>query len=495
MDAFVLFYLSSLAVTANRKFVGVITPDTWLTLLSTQPLRKYLFEHSRLKEVVDMYKPFPESKDTRCHIVILEKMENQQTTYSFDIKMVRPTYELEDIAYKKFYKFSKLTSSFLAENIEKGWHIYQSEKEFKFRSSMMRNSLILNLVAIVKYGLRTGENEKFVSENKILSIDIPLTAGHDLERYTFDWKPKYLKTTSDLPISYFGDEQKYPKIAIQYVRTNSTLPTARWLECTYLCSGFVCLNSLSFIFNPHKNYSLMFLLSLLNSFAMNRYYRLLYTDVNVKPAYLSTLPIRRMAFVTPEKEREKLATHAKERYRKGLEAFPDVLVFVEERLAKKHKPAPELIRKHNADPLNKDWQIPDGTPWEQSDIVHDILAFLAEQMIEMNKEKQTEIKGFLEWLERQCKARIDELKNKTRIKNYHKHSFEEFLDTLKNNVHNLQVNIDREFEERLKTEFEKSIAKLDPLKEKIEKTDWLIDQIVYKLYGLTEEEIKVVENK
>jgi len=33
------------------------------------------------------------------------------------------------------------------------------------------------------------------------------------------------------------------------------------------------------------------------------------------------------------------------------------------------------------------------------------------------------------------------------------------------------------------------------LKEKLRKTDWLIDQIVYKLYGLTEEEVKIVEGK
>jgi len=33
------------------------------------------------------------------------------------------------------------------------------------------------------------------------------------------------------------------------------------------------------------------------------------------------------------------------------------------------------------------------------------------------------------------------------------------------------------------------------LKEKLSKTHWLIDQIVYKLYGLTEEEIKIVEGK
>ena len=31
------------------------------------------------------------------------------------------------------------------------------------------------------------------------------------------------------------------------------------------------------------------------------------------------------------------------------------------------------------------------------------------------------------------------------------------------------------------------------LKEDIRKTDWLIDQIVYRLYGLKDEEIKVIE--
>jgi hypothetical protein len=33
------------------------------------------------------------------------------------------------------------------------------------------------------------------------------------------------------------------------------------------------------------------------------------------------------------------------------------------------------------------------------------------------------------------------------------------------------------------------------LKENLRKTNWLIDQIVYKLYDLTEEEIKIVEGK
>ena len=39
------------------------------------------------------------------------------------------------------------------------------------------------------------------------------------------------------------------------------------------------------------------------------------------------------------------------------------------------------------------------------------------------------------------------------------------------------------------------MSKLKPLLARIEATDWLIDQIVYKLYGLMEEEIVVVEGQ
>jgi hypothetical protein len=42
---------------------------------------------------------------------------------------------------------------------------------------------------------------------------------------------------------------------------------------------------------------------------------------------------------------------------------------------------------------------------------------------------------------------------------------------------------------------EESLHKVLPLKERLAKMDALIDAIVYRLYGLMEEEIKVVEGK
>jgi len=131
----------------------------------------------------------------------------------------------------------------------------------------------------------------------------------------------------------------------------------------------------------------------------------------------------------------------------------------------------------------------------QSDVVHDLLAFLAEQMIEMNKEKQTEAQGFLAWFERQIGAKIDDLANKTKLRAYFEHDIATLLDVLRQNSGKLEKKIARTAEEEIEREFTKSVDKLRPLLAKIAATDRLIDLIVYRLYGLNNEEVVVVEGR
>ena len=49
------------------------------------------------------------------------------------------------------------------------------------------------------------------------------------------------------------------------------------------------------------------------------------------------------------------------------------------------------------------------------------------------------------------------------------------------------------FQDDLRQEYEDSVATLGLLLARIEETDRLIDEIVYKLYGLTDEEIGIVD--
>jgi hypothetical protein len=130
----------------------------------------------------------------------------------------------------------------------------------------------------------------------------------------------------------------------------------------------------------------------------------------------------------------------------------------------------------------------------RSDTVHDFLAHLAEQMIELNKRKNEEIKGFLKWLEREIGCNIDDLIGKTVLKDYHEGDLVALLAVLKKNKPKLSIDpTNRKFQETLEKHLEESMAVLVPLKHKIEATDNLIDQLVYKLYRLTDAEIEIVE--
>jgi hypothetical protein len=72
--------------------------------------------------------------------------------------------------------------------------------------------------------------------------------------------------------------------------------------------------------------------------------------------------------------------------------------------------------------------------------------------------------------------------------------FNQLVELLKKDRNKVSINpLDRETQELLENQFTKSMSILEPLKARIKATDELIDEIVYKLYGLTEEEIKIVK--
>jgi len=132
-------------------------------------------------------------------------------------------------------------------------------------------------------------------------------------------------------------------------------------------------------------------------------------------------------------------------------------------------------------------------------------------MIELNKEKQAKIKEFLEWLEAELEVKpdkkgntgIEALTGKTKLKNYlgdyqkgeEALPFDEIWAILRKNKSRIERRLSASFMQEVKQAYEESLRNLHPIKEKLRLTDSLIDQIVYRLYGLTEDEIQVVEDR
>jgi hypothetical protein len=282
------------------------------------------------------------------------------------------------------------------------------------------------------------------------------------------------------------------------------------------------------VIKPDKdNYSPLFWVAVLNSKLQAHIYKLLSQEedrvfAEVKPANLRKLPIRRIHFKLVDAERNKfmgeigvlagaLVGNARELpLSRTANGFPYYKSSTYRSSALGQYIAVLLLQDAQGNILT----ITEGASGteERSDVVHDLLAVLAEQMIVLNKQKRAEIKRFLGWLEAQLEITsdkegrngIDSLPNKTTLQNYlgdyqkneEVQPWDSFFAVLHKNrrrfVNDYWV-VDDKFRPRIKAEYEKSLATLLPIKERLARTDALIDQIVYQLYGLTPAEIVVVE--
>ncbi len=114
------------------------------------------------------------------------------------------------------------------------------------------------------------------------------------------------------------------------------------------------------------------------------------------------------------------------------------------------------------------------------------LESIVNQMIQLKSNASKIENSFLSLL--QSKFTIDKLTKK--LQNWHELDYAAFLKELKKAKVQLSLSEEAEWMHY----FNEQKQKAQVLKAEIEKTDSEIDQMVYELYGLTEEEIKIVEN-
>ncbi len=90
------------------------------------------------------------------------------------------------------------------------------------------------------------------------------------------------------------------------------------------------------------------------------------------------------------------------------------------------------------------------------------------------------------------KGSVEDQKNKTKIKDFHESIFEGLLNILEKSK-TVPDPYPSNMKDTISDEFFTAVNILAPLKARSKATDSLIDQIVYRLYGLNNDEIAIVE--
>jgi len=383
----------------------------------------------------------------------------------------------------------------------------------------------------IYYGIKTGLNEAFVidrrtraaliaQDSKSAEIIKPFVVGKDIKRYQVDFQERYIILTKiGTPI------EQYPAIFAHLQRYQTKLETRwdkgnHWWElrsCDYYnafekpkiffpdiaigcqfaldTTGLYSTNTTYFI--PIENNQL-YLLALLNSSLVEFFFRSI--SAMIRGDYLrfftqsvAQIPIPHIPFTTPQEERtalfnEGLAFYTNQEYRQ-------LYAFVEARLH--HQPA-------------------------QCDVVHDLLAFLAEQMTSLKGHQAEKREDFLLtlegllpkaslqklgrlWTPLAVSAASDDIAAKLQAE------ANEVLGSLAAQTLDLSEHFGILEEEQWKwllkrrlrgtlnnlpelvkvyRTYQPPIAMLD---RHIKDTAQTIDQITYRLYGLTKEEIATVE--
>lgn len=124
-------------------------------------------------------------------------------------------------------------------------------------------------------------------------------------------------------------------------------------------------------------------------------------------------------------------------------------------------------------------------------------------MLDLHKQKQAEANSFLDWLEQEAGSTAGDWSLKTLVQAYWEQPWGEIERALcRNKSRFIQTqglrgkDAERALAPLLRAtrgHWEASCARLQPILAAIQATDRVIDLLVYRLYGLTDDEIDLVE--
>jgi len=510
INTFLLFLGQGIRLAKDRQYVSFIVPDTLAINERYETMRRFLFASSDALRIAVLRFPVFDDPTVRTVVTIIRVGSGVN-------ECIVELYQ-EPAAVGKPVTQVSLPTSYLDNrpNFTIPLMPQQTELENKVRLHSDELSMLCN----VRDGINPGPKsfrEQIVIKTPVSRPTIkPLICGSDIERYYID--PPSLWVDYDQCLLNPDLKRQGASFREEWIFTSVKLASRQTSDHLVFAKDTKALYDLNSVHNTIKlegvNEALGYLLTLLNSRLMQWYYVAVFQETRdvfpqVHISAVRQLPIRRIEFTTPADEREQLAAQAKAKAEESVRALAASGVIGSDTpmdramLAQAASPALGFVEERLA-----------AEP-EQADVVHDLLAHLAERMIEMHKQKQAHVEDF--WLDLEGAADDDafeilrhkgkqertlwrkseagrpfvsEESHSTRRLDeslaWNEGAFKAFVKALAGKVRALSgmVNVYRAHSPAYRE-----------LVARIAATDWLIDQIVYELYGLTEEEITIVEGK
>ncbi len=249
-----------------------IISNSWLGTDSFVKLREFLVSKTKVIALVNCY---PDVFEASVTTVILGLKKEKTSTH--EINLSKFDGEFKSITHKLTYDQIK----------------NQPSLGFTFEIPLLFKIDTKSLGSICNFslGVKTSNDKRFISDQKLNDEYWPVLRGKDTDSYSVTFNNKYLWYRPDLMMEKTGAGPRKKEVFIDNKKI-LVKDVAQNISATIDPDGYFTTDTLNIIYNPKENYSLEFILGLINSNFVRKWFKISFpAGLHIKLNQLKLVPI------------------------------------------------------------------------------------------------------------------------------------------------------------------------------------------------------------
>ncbi len=289
-DLYCCFIEKGISLLCQGGSFGFIISDGWLRLDSFEALRLLLLRETAIDRIIDFTGNVFASANVKTAILLLTKEQDEGRLV--EVVTIPTTSDIRSLQFKL------IPQAAFRRTYKSIFDLSLDDSQEKIKDLMRRLGKPLDSQFAISFGLKTGDDEMFLSYSEASPEHRRLLRGEDVHRYSSSFKGEYVWYVPAVMRAHrqtarpgTSDRFEQPKVLIR--------DTGGGLQGTFDGDNFYVKDVLV-IAHPHRKADdLKVLTGILNSRLMRFYYETSFPTLHVQRDELASLPIRTIDFSNP----------------------------------------------------------------------------------------------------------------------------------------------------------------------------------------------------
>jgi len=291
INLYSLFLIKSRDLLKEEGVISFIIPNNLLRTTTYDIVRKTLLDNFEIAEIVDMGIGVFEGVTASTIIIKMRKNSNEENRNKNLVEII-PNFD-------NIKKKNKIAQIDFLKNTSYAFNIVSNKSDRVLLDKIIEDCSDMGDITIIHAGgIATGKNKKGMIENyKKSEKHKPMLEGKDIKPFFPVFSERYILYEKKL---LYRAREEYIFLSPEKLVTQRISGGLKPLVTSYDNEKYYTFNSTNTILSKDKEYSLKYILALLNSRVINWYYVSKFTNksnltVNISKTFLEKIPIKKLS--------------------------------------------------------------------------------------------------------------------------------------------------------------------------------------------------------